>query len=222
MLDLSHPPWFDHSKSSTQANQNKWRSYCKDRRQSAEGDSDHFRTCHQQTTGISLVRDSLPDTKQMSFASRNNLINLTARSTVHYQLTAPSPSRTVLLSGSGQKMDNWRPSPSKMTTGMTHVTEHASLVLSSLQTANGPGLNQPQCPHSVNFNILLPSQAARILYVEHLKWRICRHISNHSYIHNFLLRVRVCFSSTFHSLQLAYLRQMYTHQTIQYVCLTAK
>jgi len=73
---------------------------------SAEGDSDHFRTCHQQTTGISLVRDSLPDTKQMSYASRNNLINLTARSTVHYRLTAPSPSRTILLPGSGQKTDS--------------------------------------------------------------------------------------------------------------------
>jgi hypothetical protein len=163
MLHLSHPPWFDNRKSSTQANQNKWGSYCKDRRQNAEGDSDHFRTCHQQTTGISLVRDSLPDTKEMSYASRNNLINLTAKSTVHYRLTAPSTSRTILLPGSGQKTDNWRPSPSKMTTGMTHVTEHASLVLSSLQTATGPRLNQPLCPHPVNFNISLPSQAARIL-----------------------------------------------------------
>ena len=136
MLHLSLPPWFDHPKSFTQANQNKWLSYCKDRRQSAEGHSDHFRTCHQQTTG-----DSLPDTKQMSYASRNNLINLTASSTVHYRLTAPSPSRNILLSGRGQKKtDNRKTSPRKMTTGMTHVTEQASLALSLLQTATGPRL----------------------------------------------------------------------------------
>ena len=39
-----------------------------------------------------------------------------------------------------KKTDNRKTSPRKMTTGMTHVTEQASLALSLLQTATGPRL----------------------------------------------------------------------------------
>ena len=88
-------------------------------------------------------------------------------------------------------------------------------------TIPAPGrLNQPKCPHPVNFNILLPSQAASILVKSHTESDVSTVLF--PAIHNFLLCARAWFSSTFHSLQLPYLHQMCTHQTKQYVCLTAR